>query len=67
MRAFDGADYWLAADAADGAAPAAGRKRTYLLAGFDEYFLGYKDRDAVLEPAARREDRAGRQRASSGR
>jgi hypothetical protein len=50
MRAFDGIDHWLAADAADGRAPAAGRKRTYLLAGFDEYFLGYKDRSAVLEP-----------------
>jgi hypothetical protein len=50
-RAFDGVEHWLAADAAKGAAPAAGRKRAYLLAGFDEYFLGYKDRDAVLEPA----------------
>jgi hypothetical protein len=50
VRAFAGVDYWLAAEAADGAVPAAGRKRTYLLAGFDEYFLGYKDRDALLEP-----------------
>ena len=49
-RSFDGVDHWLAADAAGGAAPAAGRNRAYLLAGFDEYFLGYKDRDAVLEP-----------------
>ncbi|MDX6631235.1 MAG: hypothetical protein QOH00_3481 [Gaiellales bacterium] len=49
VRAFDGTDYWLAADAADGPAPPAGRRRTYLLAGFDEYFLGYKDRDALLE------------------
>ena len=28
-----------------------GARRTYLLAGFDEYFLGYKDRDAVIDPA----------------
>lgn len=49
-RAFDGVEHWLAADAADGPAPASGRKRTYLLAGFDEYFLGYKDRDAVIHP-----------------
>jgi Winged helix DNA-binding domain len=48
-RTFDGVEWWLAADQAEGAAPAAGRRRTYLLAGFDEYFLGYKDRAAVLE------------------
>ena len=30
--------------------PSAGRRRTYLLAGFDEYFLGYKDRGAVVDP-----------------
>lgn len=48
-RSFDGSEYWLAAAAADGPAPAGGRKRTYLLAGFDEYFLGYKDRAAVIE------------------
>ena len=50
-RAFDGVEHWLAADAADGAVPGAGRDRAYLLAGFDEYLLGYKDRDAVLELA----------------
>jgi hypothetical protein len=50
-RAFDGVEHWLAADAAGGAAPAAGRGRAYLLAGFDEYFLGYKDRGAVIDPA----------------
>jgi hypothetical protein len=49
-RSFDAADHWLAADQADRATPPAGRGRTYLLAGFDEYFLGYKDRDAVLDP-----------------
>jgi hypothetical protein len=48
-RSFDGVDHWLAADAADGTAPAAGRNRAYLLAGFGEFLLGYKDRDAVLE------------------
>ena len=50
-RAFAGVEHWLAADAAHGGPPAAGRDRAYLLAGFDEYLLGYKDRDAVLEPA----------------
>jgi len=50
VRAFGGVEHWLAAEQADGAAPAAGRGRTYLLAGFDEYFLGYKDRDAVIDP-----------------
>jgi hypothetical protein len=49
MRSLDGVDYWLAADQAEGPAPAAGRRRTYLLAGFDEYFLGYKDRDAMID------------------
>ncbi|MDP9259680.1 MAG: winged helix DNA-binding domain-containing protein [Actinomycetota bacterium] len=49
-RSFDGVDHWLAADAGQSPAPAAGRSRTYLLAGFDEYFLGYKHRDAVLAP-----------------
>jgi hypothetical protein len=51
VRSFGGVEYWLDAERADGAAPAAGRGRTYLLAGFDEYFLGYKDRDAVIDPA----------------
>jgi hypothetical protein len=49
-RWFDGVEHWMAADAAQGPAPAAGRDKAYLLAGFDEYFLGYKHRDAVLEP-----------------
>jgi hypothetical protein len=51
VRSFGGVDHWLGAHGADGPAPAAGRGRTYLLAGFDEYFLGYKDRDAVIDPA----------------
>ena len=45
-----GSEHWLAADGADDEVPAAARRRTYLLAGFDEFMLGYKDRDAVLEP-----------------
>jgi hypothetical protein len=45
-----GAEHWLAADGADDAPPAAARRRTYLLAGFDEFMLGYKDRDAILAP-----------------
>ena len=49
-RSLDGIGYWLAADQADAPRPSAGRRRTYLLAGFDEYFLGYKDRGAVVDP-----------------
>jgi DNA glycosylase AlkZ-like len=48
-RELDGAAYWLPADQADAAAPRAGRRRGYLLAGFDEFLLGYKDRSAQLE------------------
>jgi hypothetical protein len=48
-RAFEGVEHWLAASAADRPAPASGRTQAYLLAGFDEYFLGYKDRGAVIE------------------
>ncbi len=42
---IDGQIYWCVPAAAEAAAPA-----TYLLPGFDEYILGYKDRSAVLEP-----------------
>lgn len=42
------ADYWMAEGALDAAADRSG---VYLLPGFDEYLLGYKDRSAVL-PAA---------------
>ena len=50
-RIWDDTEYWLAADAADDDPPRAGRrKQTFLLAGFDEYMLGYKDRDAMLAP-----------------
>jgi hypothetical protein len=47
-RSFGGVDYWVAADHADDAVPAAGRRKAFLLAGFDEYMLGYKDRDALI-------------------
>ena len=49
-RAFGGVEHWLSAESADRDAPAAGRRKAFLLAGFDEYVLGYKDRDAVLAP-----------------
>jgi hypothetical protein len=41
-----GSEHWVAADE-ERPAPAA-RRRAYLLAGFDEYMLGYGDRDAIL-------------------
>ncbi|MDX6564320.1 MAG: hypothetical protein QOD65_4134 [Gaiellales bacterium] len=47
-RELDGAEYWLAADQADAPSPRAGRRRGYLLAGFDEFLLGYGDRAAQL-------------------
>jgi hypothetical protein len=45
---IDGKDYWGPANPVDGKSqPASG---VYLLPGFDEYLLGYKDRGAVLAP-----------------
>lgn len=46
-KEVDGQTYWLPIDepASPGKYPA-----VYLLPGFDEYILGYKDRSAVLEP-----------------
>lgn len=44
---IDGNEYWRPDPAAVTAAEPAG---VHLLAGFDEYILGYKDRSAVLEP-----------------
>lgn len=43
-----GIEYWQTANLAP-AKPA----RVYFLAAFDEYFIGYKDRDAVIDPAHR--------------
>ena len=47
-EALDGQTYWFSPSlpAAKAASPTA-----YLLPGFDEYLLGYKDRSAVLDPA----------------
>jgi hypothetical protein len=45
---IDGREYWMAVDT-----PTHDPKSladVYLLAGFDEYLLGYKDRGAVLDP-----------------
>ncbi|QUL58306.1 AlkZ family DNA glycosylase [Paenibacillus tritici] len=47
---MDGSEYWQPlSDPASAALPAA-RAGVHLLAGFDEFILGYKDRSAVLEP-----------------
>jgi hypothetical protein len=43
-----GSEHWVAA--AEQPRAQAARRRTYLLAGFDEYMLGYGDRDAILDP-----------------
>lgn len=45
----NGKTYWLPADFSP--APEASAPRVHLLAGFDEYLLGYTDRSAVLDPA----------------
>jgi hypothetical protein len=42
---FDGQSYWLSPET-----PKKPERSLYLLPGFDEYVLGYKDRDAVLDP-----------------
>lgn len=42
----DGAEYWMTQNLTP-AKPA----RAYFLAAFDEYFIGYKNRDAVIDPA----------------
>lgn len=47
---IEGVEYWMRRDL-----PAIDREAvrdTYLLAGFEEYLLGYKDRSAVLAPGA---------------
>jgi hypothetical protein len=45
---IDGQSYWLPPDAG---LPAATSPDLHLLPGFDEYLLGYKNRDAVLDPS----------------
>lgn len=47
-EAIDGTDYWGGSDSVT--AWDKSRPNTNLLPGFDEYLLGYKDRDAVLAP-----------------
>lgn len=44
----DGAEYWFAPQHAATISQEA--RGTYLLAGFEEYLLGYKDRSAVIAP-----------------
>jgi hypothetical protein len=44
---IEGSEYWMSTDRLTPADEASG---VYLLPGFDEYILGYKDRSAVLEP-----------------
>jgi hypothetical protein len=48
-QTVDGTTYWTAGDA-DGSTPPA-LAQAYLLPGFDEFLLGYRDRAAVLNPA----------------
>jgi hypothetical protein len=45
-EAIDGTEHWVAADAERPPV----HRRAYLLAGFDEFMLGYRDRDAILDP-----------------
>lgn len=42
---IDGQDYWFAPNSAPESS-----QNVHLLPGFDEYLLGYKNRDAVLDP-----------------
>lgn len=48
QETLDGQTYWMSPDTA---ALATKLPATYLLPGFDEYLLGYRDRRAVLDPA----------------
>jgi hypothetical protein len=45
---IEGADYWLGRDTPS--VDQAAISKTYLLAAFEEYLLGYKDRTAVVDP-----------------
>ncbi|HTE22298.1 MAG TPA: winged helix DNA-binding domain-containing protein [Candidatus Limnocylindria bacterium] len=49
QEAVDGITYWMRKDPAIGYDPIAKTKGVWLLPGFDEYLLGYKDRTAVLD------------------
>lgn len=47
----DGTSYWMTAELADRAGPAPRRRPTVqILPGFDEYVLGYQNRDLALAP-----------------
>jgi hypothetical protein len=48
--------YWLALSARSAQSTA---RRAYLLPGFDEYLVGYRDRSAVLDPAYARQTNDG--------
>lgn len=48
----EGQVYWMPEN---GAAPTNGLSEVYLLAGFDEYLLGYKDRSIILDAANQKE------------
>lgn len=47
-ESIEGLEYWSAASAAEATEPSS--RRAYLLPGFDEYMLGYRDRSAALGP-----------------
>jgi hypothetical protein len=47
QHVIDGTSYWMNREFPD---PPAAARAVYLLPGFDEYLLGYRDRGAVLEP-----------------
>jgi winged helix DNA-binding protein len=49
-RSLDGTEYWVAAGQERARVPRSGRARAYILAGFDEFVLGYGNRDAQLPP-----------------
>ena len=49
-RSLDGIEYWVAEEQRRAPVPRGGRTRAYILAGFDEFVLGYRNRDAQLPP-----------------
>ncbi len=56
QETIDERRYWRSASSPPSAEPAAG---LFLLPPFDEYLLGYRDRDAVLNPAHRQQVQSG--------